>query len=60
MVVNPRPLPTSIRLDPELKTRLEIAAASDGRSLSNLIDRVLRAWLDGTVMPPRPEAPGSE
>lgn len=46
MVVMARPLPTSIRLDPDLKAALEEAAAADGRSLANMIDRILRAWLE--------------
>ncbi len=40
-----KPLPTSIRLDPELKSALEKAATADGRSLANFIDRILREWL---------------
>jgi hypothetical protein len=40
-----RPLPTSLRLDPEIKAALEKAAAADGRSMANLIDRILRMWL---------------
>ncbi len=40
-----RPLPTSMRLDAEVKAALEKAAAADGRSVSNLTDRILREWL---------------
>ena len=40
-----RPLPTSMRLDQEIKSGLEKAAAADGRSVSNLTDRILREWL---------------
>ena len=40
-----KPLPTSMRLDPVLKAALQKAALADGRSLANLIDRVLRGWL---------------
>jgi len=40
-----RALPTSIRLDPEIKAGLERAATADGRSISNLLDRILREWL---------------
>jgi predicted transcriptional regulator len=45
MVVNTRPVPTSVRLDPDVKSALERAAAADGRSLSNLMDRIFREWL---------------
>ena len=41
----PRQVPTSMRLDPEIKTALEKAATADGRSVSNLTDRILREWL---------------
>jgi hypothetical protein len=40
-----RPVPTSLRLDPEIKAALEKAAAGDGRSMANMMDRILRAWL---------------
>ena len=40
-----RPMPTSMRLDPELKAALERAAKQDGRSVSSMLDRVLRSWL---------------
>lgn len=40
-----RTLPTSIRLDPEIKAGLERAATADGRSVSNLLDRIVREWL---------------
>jgi len=40
-----RPIPTSFRLDPEIKAALEKAAEVDGRSMANLTDRILRAWL---------------
>ena len=42
-----RPLPTSMRLDADVKAALEKAAAADGRSVSNLTDRILREWLTG-------------
>jgi predicted transcriptional regulator len=40
-----RPIPTSMRLDPDLKAALERAAKHDGRSASSMLDRILRAWL---------------
>ncbi len=40
-----RQLPTSMRLDADIKAALEKAATSDGRSVSNLTDRILREWL---------------
>jgi hypothetical protein len=52
MVVMARPVPTSIRLDLELKAALEDAAAADGRSLANMIDRILRAWLEERARKP--------
>ena len=50
-----RPVPTSVRLDPELKAALERAAKSDGRSASSMLDRVLRSWLieKGFLSPPQ-------
>ncbi len=52
MVVMGRPVPTSMRLDPVLKTALDKAAKADGRSLASLISRILRAWLiDNGHMP---------
>jgi hypothetical protein len=38
-------LPTSVRLDADLKEALARAAADDGRSVSSLMERILRAWL---------------
>lgn len=39
------PIPTSMRLAPEIKKALEKAAKDDGRSVSSMTDRILRAWL---------------
>lgn len=39
------PSPTSMRLAPEIKAALEKAAKDDGRSVSSMTDRILRAWL---------------
>ena len=51
-----RALPTSIRLDPDIKAALEKAATADGRSVSNLMDRILREWLvkKKHLAPPEP------
>lgn len=49
-----RPIPTSIRLDPEIKQALEKAAKDDGRSVSNLMARILRAWLTEHGYLPKP------
>ena len=38
-------LPTSFRMDGEVKEALARAAAADGRTTSNMLDRILRAWL---------------
>lgn len=35
----------AFRVQDEVKTALEKAAAADGRSVSNLTDRILREWL---------------
>ena len=40
-----RQVPTSMRLDPEIKAGLERAAEAEGRSVSNMTDRILREWL---------------
>jgi hypothetical protein len=37
--------PTSMRLDPDVKAALGRAAEDDDRSVSSLIQRVLKAWL---------------
>lgn len=41
----PRQVPMSFRLDPALKDALARAAADDDRSVTKLVDRILRAWL---------------
>ena len=38
-------LPTSVRLSPLTKGALERAAKDDDRSVSSLVERVLKAWL---------------
>jgi hypothetical protein len=40
-----RNVPTSMRLDPEVKVALEKAAADDDRSVSSLVERILKEWL---------------
>lgn len=40
-----RNLPTSMRLDPEVKEALEKAATADDRSVSSLVERILKEWL---------------
>ncbi|MBR0651181.1 ribbon-helix-helix protein, CopG family [Roseomonas terrae] len=37
--------PTSVRLSAEVKAAVERAAKADDRSVSNLVERVLREWL---------------
>lgn len=41
-----RSAPTSIRLDPDVKAALGRAARDDDRSVSSLVERVLKAWLN--------------
>ena len=38
-------LPTSMRLSADVKDALAQAADADGRSVSSLTERILRAWL---------------
>ncbi len=45
MVVMVRPTPTSVRLTPDLKAALETAAKADDRSVSNLVERIIKEWL---------------
>ena len=40
-----RNVPTSMRLDPDVKAALEKAAADDDRSVSSLVERILKEWL---------------
>jgi hypothetical protein len=43
-----------MRLAQDIKAALASAAAADGRSISNMLDRILRAWLTerGHIQPP--------
>ena len=40
-----RNIPTSMRLDAEVKLALEKAAADDDRSVSSIVERILKEWL---------------
>ena len=40
-----RTAPTSMRLDPQIKAAVERAAKADDRSVSSLVERILRGWL---------------
>lgn len=46
MPVPAAPLPLSFRADPEMKAALERAAKADDRSVSSLVTRILRGWLE--------------
>ena len=46
----------TFRSYPDLKAALERAALEDGRSVSSLVDRVLRAWLIERGHLPKPKA----
>jgi hypothetical protein len=37
--------PLGVRVEPEIKAALDRAAADDDRSVSSLVERILRAWL---------------
>jgi hypothetical protein len=37
----------AVLLAADMKSALEQAAAADNRSVSNLVERILRAWLEG-------------
>jgi hypothetical protein len=52
-------VPTSMRLDADIKAALARAAAADGRSVSNMLDRILRTWLteQGHMQSPAPAKP---
>ena len=41
----PRAVPMSFRIDPAIKDALTQAAEADDRSVTKLVDRILRAWL---------------
>jgi hypothetical protein len=37
--------PLGVRVEPEIKEALERAAKDDDRSISSLVERILRSWL---------------
>jgi hypothetical protein len=37
--------PTSVRMDPDVKAALTVAARDDERSVSSFMNRILRGWL---------------
>jgi len=37
--------PLGVRVEPEIKAALERAAKADDRSVSSMVERILRAWL---------------
>ncbi|WP_448187910.1 ribbon-helix-helix protein, CopG family [Azospirillum sp. sgz301742] len=47
--------PTSVTLAPEVKEALAKAAKDDDRSVSSLVERVLKAWLVERGYLPKPE-----
>ena len=46
--------PLGVRVEADIKAALERAAAADDRSISSLVERILRAWLveNGHLAPP--------
>ena len=44
-----------MRLSPDVKEALERAAKADDRSVSNLVERILRGWLEERGFLPRAE-----
>lgn len=48
--------PLGVRVEDEVKAALERAAAADDRSVSSLVERILRAWLveNGHLAPAAP------
>jgi hypothetical protein len=51
-------IPTSMRLDPDVKAALERAAADDDRSVSSLVERILKEWLRDKGYLPHANAKG--
>ena len=47
--------PTSVRLSPEVKAAAERAAKDDDRSVSSLVERILKAWLMERGYLPKPD-----
>lgn len=44
-IQNPKSLPMSFRLPPDVKTAAEKAAAADSRSVASLVEKVLTEFL---------------
>jgi hypothetical protein len=45
--------PLGVRVEPEVKAALERAAKDDDRSVSSLVERILKSWLaDRNYLPP--------
>lgn len=44
-----------VRVEQEIKDALEVAAKADDRSLSSMVERVLRGWLQENGFLPKPE-----
>ncbi len=46
--------PLGVRVEADIKVALERAAAADDRSISSLVERILRGWLveNGHLPPP--------
>lgn len=42
---------TGIRLKPELKEALQLAAAEDGRSLASMISKICQVWIERQTNP---------
>ena len=47
--------PLGFRVEPEIKAALERAAKDDDRSVSSLVERVLKAWLVERGYLPKPD-----
>ena len=44
-VIMARTNPLGVRVEPEIKEALEKAAKDDDRSISSLVERILKSWL---------------
>lgn len=51
-------VPTSFRMDADVKAALERAAADDQRSTTQMLQRILRAWLIEKGYLPQPTGKG--
>jgi hypothetical protein len=50
-----RTAPLGFRVEPDLKAALERAAKDDDRSVSSLVERILKGWLVERGYLPKPE-----